>query len=133
MIVVNQVLKLEDDRMVRVLWVDDSYAYIFDLGSLRAPEKVDISELYKTSEEIEDPYAVYADEGSLSEKHKEIREKSWKLIADIVEYEPEIYQSTVRGTLIRKIPEQSGTNRKNVYSIIKRYWQRGKSQRRSAA
>lgn len=88
MIVVNQVLKLEDDRIVRVLWVDDSYAYIFDLESLKVPEKVDISELYNASEEIEDIYAVYAEEKSLSEKHKEIRDKSWKLISDIIEYEP---------------------------------------------
>lgn len=126
MIVINQVRKLDDDRVVRVLWLEEDYAIIFDIETQNVPEKINLNELYDSSEEVEDIYLACNDDEFLKPNHIAIREKSWRLISKLVTYEPEIYQGRVRGKLIREVAKQSGVDRSNIYDLIKRFWERGK-------
>jgi len=123
----NQVLKLDDDRLVRVLWVDpkSEFAFIFDIESLSVPERISMQELFNSSEPDEDPYAYIFDEKEIPENHKVRRDNRWKVISEIVSEEPEIYMKNQRGLLIQELSRVTGSQKKRIYVNLKQYWQRG--------
>lgn len=123
----NQVLKLDDDRLVRVLWIDpkSEFAFIIDMESLSVPERINILELFNSSEPAEDPYAYLFDETEISESHKIRRDNRWKIISGIVTEEPDIYIKNQRGRILRELMQVSGAYKKTIYDALKQYWQRG--------
>ncbi|ADD67899.1 Tn5468, transposase protein B [Denitrovibrio acetiphilus DSM 12809] len=127
MIAKNQVLKLDDDRLVRVLWVDpkSEFAFIFDIESLSVPERISMQELFNSSEPDEDLYAYIFDEEEIPGNHKTRRDNRWKIISSIVSEEPEIYMKNQRGLLIQELSRVTGSQKKRIYVNLKQYWQRG--------
>jgi hypothetical protein len=127
MIVKNQVLKLDDERLVRVLWVDPAnlYAYIFDIKALTVPERIDTKLLYNTSEPAEDPYLSILNDSLLSSSNKSKRDSKWKMIANMVSLEPEIYAKKQRGIIIKQYRQITGGYKKTIYDALKLYWQKG--------
>lgn len=126
MIVVNQVLQLHDERIVRVLWMDTDSAYIFDLNSLSLPEKISLKDLFEISEAINDPYLHVLTYEDLPDKYVSKMHENWKVISDIVCAEPNIYITKQRALMIKQTSKITGKNQKNIYEYLKRYWQRGK-------
>ncbi|XOB64254.1 hypothetical protein ACMC5R_09150 [Deferribacteres bacterium DY0037] len=123
----NQVLRLKDDSVVRVLWIEHakSLAYVFNIESPSMPYMIDSKDLFKNAEEIEDPFSTVINEDEISERNLEKINKNWRLISDLVSQEPEIFNATVRGRLVSEVERSTGTNRKYIYLALKRFWQRG--------
>lgn len=123
----NQVLRLDDNRLIRILWIDpkNKFAFIFDIESLALPEKIDTQVLVNSSEPAEDPYAYIFDENEIPESHKTIRDKRWKIIGRIVVEEPDIYINKQRGRILRELIQVSNAYKKSIYDALKLYWQRG--------
>ncbi|WP_303852492.1 Mu transposase C-terminal domain-containing protein [Seleniivibrio woodruffii] len=127
MIVKNQVLKLDDERLVRVLWIDPNniYAFIYDIDTSGLPERVDIIDLSKSAADAEDPYVNVVSDEIISENHIEKRNDRWRIIENLVTLEPEIYMQKQRGKLIQNTAEITGSHKKFIYVLLKQFWQRG--------
>ncbi|MEL5899707.1 DNA-binding protein, partial [Clostridium sporogenes] len=89
----------EDSSSERILWLDDEIAYVIDVKKNKIPyirRLKDIEDaLAEDRAEIkeEDKLIVVSREEDIPEKHKEIRDKAWEVIQDIIDKEPDIYQS----------------------------------------
>ncbi len=57
----------------------------------------------------------------------EKREKAWNLIKSLVESEPDIYDSKLRGVMVKEIVEEEGVHKSTIYRYLRRYWQSGKT------
>lgn len=142
MLHINDLIEWIDDKgkskVERILWIDDNYnvAFVFDINTnkgLPAPKR--ISEIEEAISEglalklKSDPWLTIVKEDNLSEKELKIRDRAWKLVADLVKLEPEIYERKIRGSLVTKVISQSKENiiKKTIYNYLRKYWQRGKT------
>lgn len=117
----------------RMLWLDDEITYVIDIKKNKIPyirRLKDIEDaLAEDRAEIkeEDKLIVVSREEDIPEKHKEIRDKAWEAIEDMIYKEPDIYQSAFRRRLIRKASETYGVSESWILEYLKRYWKRGKT------
>lgn len=134
MLAVNTILKWNDEENVeRVLWIDNNLdvAYLIDINENKYPKKRRISEI---SDDINDgyiqfdsdPYLKVIDEYDIPTSYKELREKAWEIIKDIVIHEPNIFIGKKRRKYILKLCELHGVNESTISKYLKRYWIRGK-------
>ena len=123
----------EDSSVERVLWLDDEIAYVININKNRVPfirRLKDIDEaLANDKAEIkeEDNLIVVSKEEDIPQKHKEIRDRAWEIIRDMVDKEPEIFKSTYRRRLIRQVSKSYGVSEGWILEYLKRYWKRGKT------
>jgi hypothetical protein len=75
----------------------------------------------------DDEFIVVLKEEDIPVKHKEIRDRAWEVIKDMVDKEPDIFQSTFRGKLIKRASETCGLSESWILEYLKRYWKRGKT------
>lgn len=123
----------EDSSVERVLWLDDEIAYVININKNKVPffrRLKDIDEaLANDKAEIkeEDNLIVVSKEEDIPQKHKEIRDRAWEIIRDMVDKEPEIFKSTYRRRLIRQVSKSYGVSEGWILEYLKRYWKRGKT------
>jgi len=103
MIVVNTLIKWEHDNdkesVERVLWLDRQHniSYVINIYSNESPFPRYISDIEESIKQgiasilDSDPFVKVIDEGELSEKSKEIRDKAWEVIKELVVLEPVIF------------------------------------------
>lgn len=141
MLAVNTLVEWISDKegightIERILWLDEQTDAVFaiDINAYSMPYIRTISEYeeaVQTGEAVtleRDPFFKVVDENRLTVKAKEIRDKAWEIISDIVNLEPEIYYPKQRGKYVRTAAQKYGTTRKTVFKYLKRYWIRGKA------
>lgn len=122
----------------RIVWLDENYilAFLFDINTSKGvPYPKRISEIEEAIAEgyalklKSDPWLKILTEDNLSEKEIEIRDRAWEVIADLVRQEPDIYDRTVRGSLVNEVITKSQEKiiKKTIYGYLRKYWQRGKN------
>lgn len=135
---VEWVNNTEETKVERIIWIDENYvlAFVFDINTNKGvPNAKRISEIEEAIEEEtaiklkSDPWLKIVTEDNLSEKEIEIRDKIWKIIAEIVEQEPEVYDRQLRGSLVNDAIAKSTDKiaKKTIYGYLRKYWQRGKT------
>ncbi len=142
MLYINDLIEWVNDKgkskVERIVWIDENYivAFVFDINTnkgLPAPRR--ISEIEEAISEglalklKSDPWLTIVKEDNLSKKELKIRDRAWKLVADLVEQEPEIYDRKIRGSLVTNVIAQSEEKiiKKTIYNYLRKYWQRGKT------
>lgn len=140
MFVINDIISIEEangqKQMERILWIDEGnvICYTINIEKVNAlPTKRKISDLQQLfTEQLllmidSDPHAfVYQDEEQLSGKNKLLREKRWQCIEHMVLQEPDVYESSRRGQLIKVAMAKTKKTKRLLYKYITQYWQRGK-------
>ncbi|MFA1711485.1 transposase family protein [Peribacillus frigoritolerans] len=128
----------ENSKFERVLWIDSSKNYVVlfklepDIKDKNFPYIKELSSLEEAitlnlaSKRSNDPYAKIVDENYL-DKYGKDKEKAWKIIKDLVEDEPDIYDSKLRGKLVEEAVEKYSTTKKTIYKYLKKYWRYGKT------
>lgn len=134
---VNSLIEWKDENenpsIERLLWLDDEIAYVIDVNKNKVPylrKMKDIEDaLIEGKAEIkeDDKYIIVLKEEEIPEKHKEIRNKAWRIIKDMIGKEPDIYQFAFRRKLIKSASETYGISESWVLEYLKRYWKRGKN------
>ena len=142
MLYANDLIEWVDDegksKVERILWIDENYiiAFIFDINTNKGvPSAKRISDIEEEIDEgtaiklKSDPWLRIVTQDNLSKKEIEIRDKIWKIIAEIVEQEPEVYDRKTRGSLVNNAVAKSPDKvaKKTIYSYLRKYWQRGKT------
>lgn len=142
-IAVNALLQWVDEsepdkaRIMRVLWLDvtDNVIVLINIMDQKAlPEIHDMTEIMIALDKEEvvkkplDPYSVLlCASDAVITKHTEYRNRAWDIIEDLVQYEPEIYSSNGRGTLVHNAAEQHDVHPMTIYKYLRRYWIGGKT------
>ncbi|WP_132983062.1 Mu transposase C-terminal domain-containing protein [Tissierella praeacuta] len=134
---VNSLLEWKDENenpsIERLVWIDDEIAYTVDVNKNKVPyiRRLKDIEYALTEGRVEikedDKYIIVLKEEDIPEKHKEKRDRALEVIKDMVDKEPDIYQSTFRRRLIRKASETYGVSESWILEYLKRYWKRGKT------
>lgn len=141
MFVINDIISIEEangqKQMERILWIDEGnvICYTINIEKVNAlPIKRKISDLQQLfTEQLlllidSDPHAfVYQDEEQLSGKNKLLREERWQCIEHMVLQEPDVYESSRRGQLIKVAMAKTKKTKRLLYKYITQYWQRGKT------
>lgn len=126
--------EIEPKRLERILWIDSemSYAYIINiLKDTSLPEKRFVKDILKDLEDNyavmvgKDPYFNGISDDELSVKSKEVRDRRWALIKDLVTLEPDIYDSRKRGRILKEHYTKTGLGYGQLYLVLKKYWIRG--------
>lgn len=127
----NDVYSLSSQR-IRVLWSNPQAIYWIDIDDESALPQIspraELEHLMANGEmkTIEDPYVKMAlnspKEGS---KAKEVQDRAWNSIKNIVSREPEIYERKSRGSLLNLVLKNTGATKQTVYRWLRRYWQFG--------
>lgn len=60
-------------------------------------------------------------------KYQLSRDIKWGIIQELVEFEPDIYDSKLRGKMISDVIERTGKTKKMIYKYLKAYWFYGKT------
>lgn len=139
---VNDLIEWLDDSgettVERIVWLDENYilAFLFDINTNKGmPYPKRISEIEDAIAEgyalklKSDPWLKIVTEDNLSEKEKEIRNRAWDVISELVQQEPDIYERAIRGSLVNKAIADSPEKiiKKTIYGYLRKYWQRGKT------
>ncbi len=138
MLLRNDLLEYVDPetKTIRVLWIhpENPVAFIIDVDEKDAvPELIQQqalqSDLYSGRARLltGDPYLSLVEESALPEKHKQRRNNAWKIIADLVCNEPNIYYATYRSKRVADCVEAGLATRPTLYLYLRRYWQRGQT------
>lgn len=133
---INSIIEIKTDGgqsiFERILWLDEQLAYLIDINKNNVPYLKRIKDLEasladKTAVLIkEDPLAIVYKEEDIIQKHKEIRDKYWTMIKEIVVEEPHIFQNTFRRKHVKEIAKQYNVSQLSIMNSLKRYWKRGK-------
>ncbi|MDJ0577722.1 MAG: DDE-type integrase/transposase/recombinase [Xenococcaceae cyanobacterium MO_234.B1] len=139
---VNDLIEWLDDSgettVERIVWLDENYilAFLFDINTNKGvPYPKRISEIEEAIAEgyalklKSDPWLKIVTEDNLSEKEKEIRNRAWDVISELVQQEPDIFDRSIRGSLVNKaiIDYKEKIIKKTIYGYLRKYWQRGKN------
>lgn len=74
-----------------------------------------------------DPFApVSCSDDELNSKHIQRRDRAWLAIKEIAADEPDIYDSDVRGRLVKRAASKAETGPKSIYRYLRNYWRGGK-------
>ena len=113
----------KDDDKDEGYWIDTT-------GTSNIPESFSLSELTEKVLLGECSMATdlteYPEEKEISKASKEVRDRSFLAIRDIVEQEPAIYRRNERGALIKHAMDVSGLSYVSIYNCLGRYWRGGK-------
>lgn len=138
---VNDLIEWTDESgnnsIERVLWIDEGYiiAFVFDIYAPTGfPQSKNVNEIReaiadgRASKLKSDPWARLVREEELSDVEKNIRDKAWSMIEQLIssENEPSIYYRNVRGSLVKQVAQQHEAIEKTIYQYLRRFWQRGK-------
>ena len=77
--------------------------------------------------ETDDAFGRIINEEDISEKDKEVRDKAWEIISEIVCLEPLIFIPKERRNLIKKVSALHNVHENTVVKYLKKYWKRGKT------
>ncbi|MDJ0742537.1 MAG: DDE-type integrase/transposase/recombinase [Xenococcaceae cyanobacterium MO_167.B27] len=127
-----------ESTVERIVWIDENYilAFTFDINKNQGvPYPKKISEIEEAIDEgyalklKSDPWLIIVTEEHLSEKEIEIRDRTWNIISNLVQQEPEIYDRKLRGSLVNDAiaRSQGKVAKKTIYGYLRKYWQRGKT------
>lgn len=128
----------EEIKVLRLIYSDsiDDIAFVIDINTKkglpifhRPSLLIDDLESEIAKIILNDPWAKIISEEELSEKEKEIRNKSWRIIEEFTkqENEPAIYYRKVLGDLVQKTANNHNTTPTTVYKYFRKYLQRGKT------
>lgn len=133
---VNSIIETKGDNgkpiLERILWLDEQWTYLIDINKNNVPyikriEDLEVSLADKTTVlKEEDPLAIVYKEEDIPQKYKEIRDKYWTMIKEIVIEEPHIFQNTFRRKHVKEIAKQYNVSQLSIMNSLKRYWKRGK-------
>jgi hypothetical protein len=135
-ICVNKVINdLDTGAKYLVLWVAPGidYGYWYELtGNARTPLKFTPGDLVEADSIGRYDIFDYVpeqqrDESTLTYAERNHRDRIWNMMKGAVEYEPDIYDTKTRGTMLRIIAEEYGVERSNLYNYLDRYWRSGKT------
>lgn len=139
MLLVNTLIrwKVADDekKIERILWTSESddAAYVINIFDNNYPFFRRLSDIEENinSElaiiEDKDPLNRILKEEDILDKHKELRNKAWEAIEEIVYQEPLIYISQERSRFISEVCKMHQLNKNTVIKYLKKYWKRGKT------
>lgn len=125
-----------ENKVRRILWLhpNQPMAVIIEVANATAaPEMVQLQALeddIRTGAAkllISDPYRTILDETVVSTKYREIRDRAWQIIENLIASEPDIYRPERRGRLVAAAMAQHGVQHAAVYRYLRRYWQRGQT------
>ncbi|WP_270825738.1 hypothetical protein [Aeromonas sp. QDB68] len=129
---INEVISVEGiayrilaEQQDEIVWIslDDEAAFPSVISRQVLLDAIDNEVLQR----IEDPYAklYYAqpDEGT---KAGDLRDKNYQLIQPLIS-NPECMFPRVRSRVVNQIIATQATTKKNLYRLIRRYWQRGQT------
>jgi hypothetical protein len=71
-----------------------------------------------------DPFVKVIDEGELSDKSREMRDKAWEVIKELAVLEPIIFDKKERRKFVLKASSIYNLHEKTVLSYLKRFWKR---------
>ena len=138
MIAVNTLIKwVQNDgkeSIERILWLDrqQNLVYVINIHLNESPFPRSISDIEEgIGQGIaftlgNDPFVKVVDEEELSEKSREIRDKAWEVIKELVTLEPAIFDKKERRELVLKVSSIYNLHEKTVSNYLKRFWKRGK-------
>lgn len=63
----------------------------------------------------------------MSEKERQLRDRTWNLIGGIVTLEPHIYYRKERAKYVKAIAEKNNVSVKTIGNYLKKYWKNGKT------
>ena len=138
MIAVNTLIKWVQDNgkesVERILWLNrqQNLAYVINIYLNESPFPRSISDIEEGIKQgiagilENDTFVKVVDEGELSEKSKEIRDKAWEVIKELVTLEPAIFDKKERRELVLKASSIYNLHEKTVLNYLKRFWKRGK-------
>jgi putative transposase len=127
-----------EGRIDRVLWIDLSAGQVvtIDIRNEKAwPVRRQTAELVSAIERDElrvltvDPYGCLAQaEDQIKAKHREHRDKSWAIIAPLIESgDPRMFTYRTRNSPTHARAGEHGKRKGAVYDLLRRYWQRGQT------
>lgn len=132
MLPINSIILYEDEQgknFERLLYVYGDVGYFIDTygNSMPRPKRMSNIQLgldngLITVLDIE-PFVITINEEDILPKYKEIRDKAYNAIKDIIIIEPDIYIATERAKLVREFT--TGIHETTVMRYLKRFWQRG--------
>lgn len=134
---VSSLIEWESDGEIssieRILWLDDEMVYVINVNKNKVPfirRLKDIEEALSDGRagiKEDDKLIVVSKEEDIPQKHKELRDRAWEIIRDMVDKEPYIFQSSFRRRFIRDASETYGISESWILEYLKRYWKRGKT------
>ena len=131
---VRRMLFQKEGRVYRILWVEPTGLSLaaIDIHEEQAfpilISKKEFLELFNQSSVSmvkEDPYSINRNESSIPQTYKDVRDKAWICIQELINAEPQIYIRKGRGKLIADSMEKHSVGHKYLYKHLRRYWQRG--------
>ncbi|CCF16896.1 tn5468, transposase protein B [Brevibacillus laterosporus GI-9] len=127
---------LDQGHIERILWIDPQHEKVVTIAledEKALPQVRTMEEYVKISHKKQHRVIEFfqflnliIDEASISEKHKEIRNTAWKIIAPMVEQEPDVFDSKLRGAMISEAVNKYQVHKSTIYRYLRRYWQAGK-------
>ncbi|MCP1311393.1 Mu transposase C-terminal domain-containing protein [Paenibacillus tyrfis] len=141
-IFVNNVMKREENGRLldceRVLWVNTEIDAVITISIINDSALPKYKSLSNMQNELDsgqlnklqyDPYAKFmVPEDKLSKNEIKIRDHAWACIKEIVEIEPNIYDSKERYRIIKDLCERTGKGKKFIYKYLRYYWMGGKKE-----
>lgn len=134
---VNSLLEWKDEvgntRTERVLWVGEETIVVIDINNNDSPYARNLSMMEEPLSNGEvitlehDTLIVIAAEEEIPQKYKDMRNKAWDAIKDMVIQEPQIFNSSFRRKQLSESAQQHGLSESSVMGYLKRYWKRGMS------
>ena len=137
LLVVNSLIswKQENEEFIteRILCVDIKLdeVYVININSDQFPYKRKLSNISDSINrgdmyiDVNDRYKRFYTDDELTDSEKKIREDSWKIIKEIVDLEPQIFDKRHRTSIISQAAEVNKIHPNNIKRYLKRYWQRG--------
>jgi hypothetical protein len=133
MIYINQVLQyVSDSRRIRVIEVEESYAYIVNIDSTSAMPQRELYSSFQTEINqgellaVRDPYSKAIPDNELTEVQIRKRDEDWQTVKQyILPNMAEILQKKGREQRITEIVDECGLGKTKIKKLLSRYWQRG--------
>lgn len=128
-------------KFERILWIshDKSYLYLIDLDEEDFPILRQYEEVVTAIENndakivkvLTAPETINYDQlpkESLA-KVEERNKKAWEIVQQLVNDEPDIYDPSLRGIMVRDVSERYNVSIPTVHKYLKRYWKSGKQKK----
>lgn len=138
MLLVNSLIKWQNDGIEditeRILWIDKSadIVFVININVNRYPYQRSLQEINGGIKDgfiillESDPLYRVIDESDIPDKHREIRDKAWEMIHNIINLEPQVFISKERRKLVLNICQLYRVDESTVSNYLKKYWIRGK-------
>lgn len=114
---------------VRVLSVDkDRVVVISLLKQNTLPYEIaltDFEDALQNGSAVQNTEILPAYTPQPTEKQEEAMEKSWSIIGEFVQNEPDCFDKKVRSRFIAEKSKKTGLQRKQIQNLLYRYWSRG--------